>query len=283
MVGSGVYLADAPKAGRPATELTAPDLIALVRDGAALLEKDGEKAFAAFRTAGSKWFHDDTYLFVWAKDGTCLFHAADPAREGRNDAVIKDTLGRPFGRMFLDVASSPSGEGWVHYMYPEPGNIFPAWKSAFVKRVMVPSGKAHFVGAGIYNMQMDKAFIEDVVTRAADLVAARGKDAFGELRDKTGPFVFMDTYVFVLSTDGTQLVNSAQPALEGKNLMDLKDLTGKAVAREEIAAALKDGSAWVDCYWYKPGSNTPARKQAYVRKVEAGRETYIVGSGVYLE
>jgi hypothetical protein len=38
-------------------------------------------------------------------------------------------------------------------------------------------------GCGIYNMQMDKAFIEDVVNHAAALVADRGKEAFGQLRD----------------------------------------------------------------------------------------------------
>ena len=132
-------------------------------------------------------------------------------------------------------------------------------------------------------MQMDKSFIEDVVNRAATLIAERGKEAFGQLRDKTGPFVFMDTYVFVDTPDGTSLVNPAQPSMEGKNVMNLKDVNGKQLVREYIAAAMKDGSAWVDYYWYKPGHNTPARKRAYVRRVQSGQDTYIVGSGVYLD
>jgi signal transduction histidine kinase len=132
-------------------------------------------------------------------------------------------------------------------------------------------------------MQMDKAFIEDVVNRAATLIAEQGREAFNQLRDKSGSFRFMDTYVFVEAPDGTELVNPAQPSLEGKNIMDLKDINGKPVARTCISAALKEGSAWVDYYWYKPGSNTPARKQTYVRKVQAGGSTYIVGSGFYPE
>ncbi|HEX7406063.1 MAG TPA: cache domain-containing protein, partial [Candidatus Binatia bacterium] len=60
-------------------------------------------------------------------------------------------------------------------------------------------------------------------------------------------------------------------------------LKGKQVAREYIAAAMKDGSAWVEYYWYKPGHNTPARKLAYVRKVQSEQDIYIVGSGVYME
>jgi signal transduction histidine kinase len=283
LVGCGVYLADAPKAVSAGKKMTAPELMILVREGATVLEEQGENAYPEFRKRGSKWFRDDTYFFVWTVDGTLVFHAADPSIEGRNDSGIKDVLGRPFGKMILEAVASPSGEGWVHYMYPEPGDIFPNWKSTFVKRVTSPSGKQCILGCGIYNMQMDKTFVEDVVNHAATLVADKGKGAFSQLRDKTGPFVFMDTYVFVHTTDGTELVNPAQPSLEGKNLIDLRDVKGKAVVKENIAAAMKDGSAWVDYYWWKPGQNTSARKQTYVRKVQSGHDTYVVGSGVYLE
>ncbi len=283
VVGCGVYLADAPREARPAGGMTAPELMTLVREGAAVLEKQGEKAYAEFRKKGSKWFRDDTYFFVWTMDGTRVFHAPEPAGEGKNVSGLKDILDRPIGKMILEAGATPSGEGWVHYMYPEPGDIFPTWKSTFAKRVTFPSGKQHIIGCGIYNMQMDKAFIEDVVNHAANLIADRGKEAFAQLRDKTGPFVFMDTYVFVDSTDGIELVNAAQPSLEGRNLMGLTDLRGKAVVKDEIAVAMKEGSAWLECYWVKPGDNTPVRKQTYVRKVQSGRDTYVIGSGIYVE
>jgi signal transduction histidine kinase len=283
LVGCGVYLANAPQTAPVPGKMTAPQLMALVREGATLLEKEGAKAYPEFRTKGSKWFRDDTYLFVYTTKGTRAFHAADPSLEGRNVSGAKDVLGRPYGKMILEAAAGPSGEGWVHYMYPEPGDIFPAWKSTFVKRVTYPDGKQYILGCGIYNMQMSKAFIEDLVNRASALVAAQGKQAFPQLRDKTGPFLFIDTYVFVQSPNGTELVNPAQPSLEGKNLIDLKDLKGNPVIQEQIAAAMKDGSAWLDIYWYKPGTNAPARKLTYVRKVLSAQQTYIVGSGLYME
>lgn len=283
LVGCGVYLADAPKAAPVGKKMTAPELMALVRDGAAVFEKQGEKAYPEFRQQGFRWLRDDTYFFVWAMDGTRVFHAANPAGEGQNLRDMKDILGRPIGRMILNTGGSAAGEGWIHYMYPEPGDIFPTWKSTFVKRVTFPSGIEHVIGCGIYNMQMDKAFIEDVVNRAAALVAGQGKDAFALLRDRTGPFVFMDTYVFVTSPDGTELVNPALPSLEGRNLIDLRDLKGNAVIRDEIAAVMKTGSAWLDMSWFKPGHNTPALKQTFVRKTQFGQDTYIVGSGIYTE
>jgi signal transduction histidine kinase len=282
VVGCGVYLADAPKEV-PGEKLTAPELMTLVREAAALLEERGEQAYPELRKQGSKWFRDDTYFFVFTLEGIRAFHAAEPESEGRDDSPLKDVLGKPIVEMILQVAPSPSSEGWVHYLYSQPGSIFPAWKSSFVKRVTFPSGAQHIVGCGIYNLQMDKAFIEDVVDRAAALVAERGEGAFGLLRDKTGPFVFMDTYVFVERPDGTELVNPVHPSLEGRNLLELQDLQGTRLVQKEIDTAMQKGSAWVEGSWYKPGTNTRARKQTYVREVQAGAETFIVGSGIYVD
>jgi signal transduction histidine kinase len=283
LVGCGVYLADAPKANPMSHKLTASELMTLVRDAAAVFEKRGEWAFPEFRRRGSRWLRDESYFFIFAMDGTRVFHAEEPETENRNDMALKDSMGRPITKMFLNATASAEGEGWVHYLWPEPRDIFPTWKSSFVKRVTFPSGKQYIIGCGIYNMHMSKAFIEDVVNRAAELVSVHGKEAFDQFRDKTGPFVFMDTYVFVQNPDGIELVNPAQPTLEGRNLMDLKDLRGKAVVRDEIEAAINHGSAWLECYWYKPGGNVPVKKHSYVRKVEYEGVTYVVGSGLYEE
>ena len=281
IVGSGVYLEDAPTvAHKPA--MTAPALMALVRDGAALLERRGRDAYPELRQKGSRWFTDDTYFFVYSMSGVRLFHAANPATEGQDVTALKDVLGRPIGRAIIDAAAGPAGEGWVHYMYPEPGDLFPTWKSTFVRQVRFPSGEVMAVGCGVYRMQSDRTLIQDVVDRAAALVAARGQDAFEELRSRTGPFVFMDTYVFVNRPDGVNLVNPGQPSLEGTNMRKVQDLKGKYAAAEFIDKAMTDGSAWTEYSWYRPGFNTPARKETYVRKVQYGTETYVVGAGFYV-
>jgi signal transduction histidine kinase len=281
LVGCGVYLADAPKSTTSTPKMSAQELMSLVRDAAKVFEQRGEKAYSDFRQKGSRWYKDDTYFFVWTMDGTRTFHAADPSSEGINVSGLKDIHSRPFGQMILDAGATPGGEGWVHYMYPEPGDIFPTWKSSFVKRVSFPSGKKYIIGCGIYNMTLDKVLIEDVVNRAAALVAASGKDAFGQLRDKAGSFVFMDTYVFVDNLDGIELVNPGQPSLEGKNLISEKDVRGKLIVRDYIDVAMKKGNAWVDYYWYRPGDNKITKKYTYVKKVQHGIETYVLGSGLY--
>jgi signal transduction histidine kinase len=283
LVGCGVYLANAPRTARPVTRVDATQIVRLVHDAAALLAREGEGAFPELRRPGSRWLHDETYCFVWTMDGRRVLHPPMPESEGEDASGMQDILERPVGRMFLNIAASRAGEGWVHYMQPRPGELFPSWKSTFVTRVVFPSGKAHLVGCGIYDMPMDAAFIEDVVERAAELLASRGRGGFAELRDRRGPYVFMDTYVFVESLDGVELVNPAQPSLEGRNLLGLVDLRGRELVRDEIAEATKHGHAWLDVYWYKPGSNEPARKRTYVRLVRAESESFVVGSGIYLD
>ena len=236
----------------------------------------------ADRSAFAEWWWTiDKYLFVGDLEGKRIFHAANPSIEGEVIDGTTDALGRPYGKMFLETASSPAGEGWVHYMYPEPGDIFPAWKSSYIKRVTFPSGKDYLVGSGIYNMKMDEFFIEDMVEQAAALIENRGREAFDVLRNKKGPFYFMDTYIFVTGPNGTELVNPAQPTLEGRNLIDLKDLDGNQVVKNEIDLAMEKGSGWLEMSWFKPGTNTPAPKMTFVKKAEANGETFIVGSGYY--
>ena len=65
--------------------------------------------------------------------------------------------------------------------------------------------------------------------------------------------------------------------------MEMKDPDGKMLTVDMLEVAKSKGAGWVDYYWYKPGENTPARKVSYVRKVVSGRDTFIVGSGLYLD
>ena len=87
----------------------------------------------------------------------------------------------------------------------------------------------------------------------------------------------MDTYVFIQPLEGIELVNPSQPSLEGRKLIDVKDLKGKYFVKDEIAAAMAEGSAWLECYWSKPGDNRPVRKQTFVRRVSDEGETFNVG------
>lgn len=64
---------------------------------------------------------------------------------------------------------------------------------------------------------------------------------------------------------------------------DLIAERGRLAATECIGVALKQGSGRVDCYWFRPGRNTSAHQQSYVRRVRVGNETLIAGSGICVD
>ena len=126
------------------------ELIRFVAEAVEEIERVGEEAFPQFRKKESKWFHDDSYIFVWGLDGLRYVYPPDISGEGKNMLDLRDINGRPIGRTFVGTARQPAGEGWVHYQWPKPGESNPTWKSTFIKRAKAPSGKDYLVGAGYY-------------------------------------------------------------------------------------------------------------------------------------
>jgi signal transduction histidine kinase len=260
-------------------------LVAFVEKAARGIEARGEAIFPEFRKKDGPWFSGERYVFVMDLEGNRYVYPPDPANERLNLLADTDLGGKPIGRMLVDRAKLPQGRGWVHYQWnrPNPNDRRPVWKSTYVVRATAPSGKTYLVASGIYEGPMEKAFVVDEVEAAAALLQREGRSAFAPLRDKQGRFFFRDTYVFVNSPDGVELVNPAFPDLEGRNLLALKDSEGKLMVKEYIELALKEGSGWITYLWPQPDrSKLPVRKTTYVRKVVLpGGEVLIVGSGVY--
>ena len=259
------------------------ELVQYVESAAALMEKKGEASFPAFRNTKGPWFRGDIYIFIWGLDGMRYVYPPDPSGEGKNMMALTDISGRPIGRQFIDVARSKAGKGWVHYQWPRPFEILPLWKTTYIMRAKAPSGKEYLVGAGIYNMKMERDFIVFTVNAAVELIKKTGKSAFDRFRDKTSQFFYMNTYVFVLKTNGVELVNPAFPPLEGRNLLNYRDASGKLLVKEMIKKTKTAKSAWVDYYWPLPGYTKQVKKSAYIRKVSLKGEELIVGAGMYEE
>ncbi len=259
------------------------DLVRFVEEATDAIRREGETVFPAFRREGSRWFQGERYVFVWDMEGNRYVYPPDLPHEKGNMAQLKDIDGKPIGRMFIEAAAGPGGEGWVHYRWYKPGDPEPIWKSTYVVRAEAPDGKTYLVGSGVYNMRVEPAFVTHAVQGAAALLQSEGREAFATLRDKSSPFFFYNTYVFVTSTDGVEWVNPAFPSLEGRSMIDTRDAKGKLLVRDYIYAAKKHGAAWVSYYWPRPGTRDPVRKLTYVEKVRVGNEDVIVGSGIYEE
>jgi len=258
------------------------DVVTLVHDAVDLIEKEGKESFKNFYDKDSKWFHDDTYIFVWGLDGMRYVYPRDPAGEGKNMLKLKDINGKPIGKMFVDAAKSTSGQGWVFYEWTIPGEEEPTWKSTFIKKAVTPDDEKFLVGYGKYNMPMEKIFVKYTVDKAAKLLDEKGKEvAFSAFNDQAGPFIFLDTYVYVKDMQGNELVNPMFPELVGKNIMNLQDANGNYFVKNEIEKLQEQDSCWYSYMWPKPGAEKPSQKTVYVKKVKLPQDTLVVGAGYY--
>ena len=88
-----------------------------------------------------------------------------------------------------------------------------------------------------------------------------------------------DLYPFIYTLEGVCVAHGANPALVGKNLIDLKDQDGKFLIRELSATAKHPGGGWVDYKWPNPNTKLIEAKSSYVEQMG----DYFVGVGIYLQ
>jgi signal transduction histidine kinase len=259
------------------------ELVAFVREAADLVAKKGETSFELFKKPSSRWLNGDRYVFVMDMAGNRYVYPPDPENERVNIFDLKDLNGRSFGKIFTRPVAPPSTEGWAHYLWSRPNDVHPSWKTTFLVRTRAPSGTEYIVGSGDYTMRMEKAFIVDMVNDAVAMLQKQGRQGYALLRDKRGDYYFKDTYVFVTSFKGLEVVNPAFPMLEGRSVIHTVDAKGKAFVRVYIDRLKEQDSAWVTYQWPKPGETMPAQKEVYVKKVVIDGEPFVVGSGVYTD
>jgi signal transduction histidine kinase len=198
-----------------------------------------------------------------------------------NMLTLRDINNKPIGAWFVQQAATEPGYGWTHYQWPKPNELFPSWKSTYVERAVGPDGERYLVGSGEYDMPLTRDLLVKLVADASGLLEEEGMAAFPRLRDESDRFIFTDTYVFVLDTTGTELVNPAFPNLEGRNLRDYQDAAGTRLVNEMITRTAEGEGAWVEYFWPRPGSAEPVRKVAYVQRVRARGEEWVIGAGMY--
>ncbi len=98
-----------------------------VKSGELTLEQGQKAAKAAIRAIR---YNGDSYVFVYATDGTRLVHPTKPKTEGTNRIDVTDAKGKHHVKEFIDTARSQGG-GFVEYYYEAPeGGYYP--KTSYV-------------------------------------------------------------------------------------------------------------------------------------------------------
>ena len=121
---------------------------------------------------------------------------------------------------------------------------------------------------------------EAMVKKALAYMKANGREkTFAEIDKKDGQFVDRDLYLTVYGLDGVVRAHGANTKMIGKNLMELKDVDGKAFVKERVEMAKKKVPFWQDYKFNNPVSGKIEPKTMYCMP----EEDIIVCGGVYLK
>ena len=130
-----------------ADSATKDECVAKTKESAKMvLDKGLDEAVKEINNKQGKFVWKDSYVFLMDFDGKMLAHPMSPALIGQNVLDRKDKEGKLLFKEFVEVAKS-KGEGWVGYMWANPGDPAPRKKITFIYRV---PGKDLLAGAGIW-------------------------------------------------------------------------------------------------------------------------------------
>jgi len=123
--------------------------------------------------------------------------------------------------------------------------------------------------------------IEKKVADACELLGQKGEAAFPAFQGHDSDFIFSGTYIWIHDQNGTMRMHPIKYKLNGKNLINLSDPTGKLFFAVMNEVTEQKGSDWVDYMWPKPGEKKPSPKISFVKQVKHGDDTFVVGCGTY--
>jgi cytochrome c len=117
-----------------------------------------------------------------------------------------------------------------------------------------------------------------MVKKGVAFIKSNGKEkGYAEISNKSGQFNDRDLYLTVYGMDGTVRAHGANEKMIGKNLIELKDVDGKAFVKERVELATAKGTFWQDYKFTNPVSKKIEPKSMYCEKLDDA----IVCGGIY--
>ncbi len=107
-----------------------------------------------------------------------------------------------------------------------------------------------------------------LVEKGAAFMKAKGKDdMIKQINAKDPEYVQGPLYLVMRDNKGVVLANPVNPAMVGKDLLDVPDVDGKLFRREILEVAKTKGKGWVDYKFKNPSSGKVEAKTSYIYKV----------------
>jgi hypothetical protein len=156
------------------------------------------------------------------------------------------------------------------------------------RKMLVVLGLALLMSLSPIAAAQEKATPQEIVSKVQEAASVLAKSAdakpggaaLQQFDQKQGPWVWKDTYVFVV--DCGQAIIAAHPVnpeLIGKDAMSLLDTKGHPFFWQVCDALKKPSGIWLQYWWPKPGQKEGSRKISYA--LRAGSTNYVVGAGIY--
>ena len=128
---------------------------------------------------------------------------------------------------------------------------------------------AHNIAMSIYKSNKQTKSKEEIIKLI--------KDTLREIRFLNGR-----GYFFIYTLDGVNILNSAFPSLEGKNLWNYQDAKGTYISHEISKSLKNQNEVFFDWYWNKPNeTNKDYLKVGFFKKFEP--YDLFIGTGEYID
>ena len=88
-------------------------------------------------------------------------------------------------------------------------------------------------------------------------------------------------YLWINDSRPVMIMHPLNPDLDGKDLSDYKDPTGKALFVDMVEVVKQHGEGFVPYMWPKPGEKKPLPKLSYVKEFKPWG--WIIGTGIYVD
>ncbi len=202
------------------------------------------------------------YYFVSSMDGTMILHPFRSELEGKKQFKTQDSRGNYIANDLIEIVKQ-SGEGFYEYYWTKPNFTETDFKKiSFVKQFEPYNW---FIGTGLYVDDVEQQIQNDIL---GEIAAIR----FGD--NENG-------YIFVVTYDGTTLMNDTQKHLIGKNIWELTDPDGVKVIQEERKVVENPEGDFIYYSWNKPSTKQISLKVSFVRGIDEWE--WMVGAGLYLD
>lgn len=124
-----------------------------------------------------------------------------------------------------------------------------------------------------------RAEAEAMVKKGVAFVKANGAEkAYAEFSKKGGTFSDRDLYLVVYGLDGVVRAHGSNAKMIGKNMLDFKDIDGKAFVKERVELGKAKPSFWQEYKFTNPETKKIEPKVMYCER----ESDSVVCGGIYL-